>query len=346
MRRRQKGPLLCENPLPVIPIVAFSKKGLFDIASWRVETFALEVPGLCCEATYHANKQKLLLNCTVGDATFEFAVRIVFVTRRPYFICDCCNARRIHLVVSDRKGCCSEHYRNEGDPSLSRSLRNARVVIALEDLRRLRPVARPGYLTEPPVIKTDKKPAPKEPKPPHRLSTERALQLGRGAAQYAIVQSPSMRKKLREVDAAKEYRWPDRVEQILKVPELNLNRLAPALLNEGHVRAQTLCWGDRPYSFEEILFIGDWLGVEPQLLAIWDYADPNVARVQHLPLVRQVNGRFRFRCPVLGEKFDTLYLRDELFASRLAHRLVHPSQRAAGRKRDKDSQRRAKKHEN
>lgn len=346
MQRGQKATLLCENPLPVIPIVAFNKKGLFDIPRGYLGRLNLEVPGLHCEATYYASARKLVLSCTVGDATFEFAVRIGFKTWRPYFICDCCEQLRIHLVVFDAKGYCSAYYRDEGDPSLSRSIRNARVVIAVEDLRRLKPVAMPPPEREDTVKKAENKPAPKEPKPPHRLSTERALLSGRGAAQYDIVQSPSMRKKLREVDAAKEYRWPDWVEPILNVPELNLNRLAPALLSEGHVRAQTLRWGDPPYSYDEILFIGDWLGVEPELLAIWDYADLTVARVQHLPLVRQVNGRFRFLCPIRGERFDTLYLRDGIFASRLAHRLVHPSQRAAGRNRDKDSKKRAKKHEN
>lgn len=348
----ESPPLLCNMPLPLIPISAFNKAGMFErsddaSAPGARQFYALKVPGLVCSGFYVHDEQSIILDCTVERIKTVLSIQVSYKYGRPFFVCDCCGKYRNHIVIDYGQPVCVEEYREERGPVRGRPVRCARVVIALEDLRRLRPIAafwdpgREGFRVRRKRRSVTPLPTPKT---KDRLSTEQALLLGRGAADFdftAMVEN-ERGSFWAQVDTAKGFRRPDNVALISDHPVLDIRVLAPALLREGSLRAQTLCWGERSEPHVEILFVADWRDAEPHLVAVWDYGNIEAPRMQNIRILLQSTKRLRFICPVEGKNYDVLYLRDGLFASRIAQRLVHPSQRAAGRTKNRSSRKAGK----
>jgi len=255
--------------------------------------------------------------------------------QRWFFVCDCCGQLRDGLIWDDGRSVCRTTYVEQGRTG-TRAIRRARVTLALADLAERRPMAQRQQLTLAPAV------APKAARPAHSrpqqisdwYSTRRALLLGRGAGDYDLVRAAvsSDSEAWHGCDPVGSYHRPHETALIGQVPELDLRVLAPSLLNSpGRLIARTLCWRDRSGPHHEILFVVDWRKERPQLIAGHDFT-AETARWQPLPLLRQANGRFRFVCPVMRTNYDILYLRGGAFASRQARRMVHCSQRAAGKR--------------
>jgi hypothetical protein len=103
-------------------------------------------------------------------------------------------------------------------------------------------------------------------------------------------------------------------------------------LKGDRARAIWLGWPQESTDERRIMMIDD--GREHDRLLIFRIESATVVTWQRIFLVYRGLERPRhLLCPVLGEARDILYFREGRFASREAHKLYNPSQRAEGRRK-------------
>lgn len=322
---------MSDRPLPVIPIRTLLRAGVLTAAGDSVKFKCPNVDG-----TIQAMQgEGFVISVSIPDGTYKFQINLVSRKRkygnRLFYRCWQCNHDRNWIVITDHRILCSNCFKQMHDLPGSKAHRRNRFSAALALLRnerKKRPLKKPG------------------PRPAHvhsgdglqrdpRLSTEHALELGRGAGDYGIVQQYRLDglHTWVEADLPQLYRRPDMPQSIVEAPILDLRVICRKFrLEQGRMSAFTLGWSLLETYNHEILVILDWRGVRPFLMIAHRRDLLYDPRWQRVEIIMTFNGRLRFVCPVTGQNCDSLYLRDSFFASWQAQRLFHPSQRSVGRR--------------
>lgn len=323
-----------ERSCIILPIKSLTRARLFKPSEASAEAkLVLKTPGreLSFDCRYDPVYQRLTVATpTAGDMPY-FEVDIwVNASGRRFFRCGCCLQPRNFLILTHHRLLCRTTYTTEGSVE-SKAMREARYKIALESsVLEVQP-----RRTYPP--KPDESVAAHSGKHeiassiPCWFTTEKAIILGRGASQFDLFLEVAREPPNFEANpTAPHFARPESPSLTNAHPNLDIN-VFRTMMVEGKLTGKTLCWGERAEHHEEVLFLVDWRGELPIVMAIHDLF-ASAPRWQRLPLTRQASGRFRFICPITGKGCQKLYLRGGLFGSRQAQRLYHPSQRAAGRR--------------
>lgn len=335
------------SPLPLINVRPFTKSGMFQ--SGRGEgpagvIWEVALPSLTGSATFDGVLE-LYLN---GHSPWRLSIGYQpngFGHRR-YFISPCCFEYCEQLVEDEGQLLCLTCYKALSPHRFSKSHRRALILEAQHRfehafVRRRLVYRQPAPRASKRVVCHAELPLGDKIDPRvirrHTNETSTAIARGRGLGQSEVyndfIAIPYDEWAL--VPTADGYSRPMTVARLDDYPMLDVNQLAAGLTwTKDGVIATTLYWGEKPVGQEVALFI-DYRASAPIIVVGFDWVDAESRRWQRLPIVRQPNGRIRFICPVIRKCYDALFLRDGLFASREAQRLVHASQRADGRTRSK-----------
>lgn len=318
------------------------------LEGFRDDVWLLDLPdAVTCLCKFDNDQEMLDLSFDDGKGPLDLQVMVARNKRgRWFFRCDCCLACRDFLIMDDRRFVCRESFVHEAQRG-DCSMRRASVTMAIRDLGVLKPRAKPIRRDRPdkppmidgpaleagPVDKTSRQPT-------DWYTTARALVLGRGAFQHAHAMRASelSPEYWASLDPAEGYERPHKPARRQLFPELDIRTLINRFDSSPEsFLARTLCWGERAGPHDEVLLILDWRGSKLQAIVDHNPFD-DVPRWQPLPLAQRTNGRFHFVCPIEKQACESLYLRNGLFASFTAQRMVYPSQRVKGKSSRKSRQ--------
>jgi len=315
----------------ILPINALTRAGFFNqLGSSNASPTAaiVRVDGMTFSCRYDRALECFTITAGQSAYALQFVVAVTVSTiGRRYFVCDCCGQSREYLVYDEGRLLCASRYVTEGTGP-SKAMRAARFKVARDTLApRMTPAitrvcdpvsqlpAIPSEAIDEALMRAT------------NFSTAKAINRGRGASQFEHFHAASRKSQdyFASIETAPNFVRPKHVSLTDDHPILDINIFRGQMV-ETKLTGRTLCWGERAEVHDEVLFFVNWKDSFPIVIAVHDPFTLS-PRWQRLPLTRQVNGRFRFICPVREMGCQILYLRGGLFASREAQRLYHPSQR-------------------
>lgn len=329
---------MSDGVFPLLSMAVLKRAGLVgkrsaeDVTDERM--VMLRLPGLFATVV---NEDDRKLRCLVmaDGVGIEQRVDLTSVRQsyglRYYFRCPTCRERSIFLTVDDDMLCCVACSLNGmGDQECAEQ--KVLVARAKAELRSWRPPSKVGKGCRSRLHGNVQSPAIQAASAKD-MSTEAALDQGRDGLKFGFVRQ-FMQYELGNQKYVRggDYRRPDSVKLITEVPRLDLKVLLRRwpIFEEVVEAAHALRWDEdtRP------MLMLKWRGIDLDVAVShrW-WQDTFTPGWQDLLVRRGPNRRHRFVCPVTGKSCDILYLRNGLFASASAQRLVHASQRATGRKR-------------
>lgn len=284
----------------------------------------------------------VLLEIDDGEETFTLFVCVEDEVRETrihaFFRCPCCGSLRLAIVLKEMEVECIDCFfkydealpiaekrrlvRTERARTRALPRRRARIRLA-EDGQPLPVRARPG----------EGRPRPRADL--RIVKDDMTIRAAFAASSPAGLCEPFLdyrdnRVSLSELAALPAwYVKPEQPASLSDCPALDIRWLnAASVFPVEGMRARFVGWpavtGER-----RLLLIFDGRGNAPTILVAHnpdrtggDYG------WQRLRIVTRRNGRPSFICPVTGKASDIIYLRNRVFASRLAQRLIYPSQRA------------------